>query len=218
MCPSKKEAEQSAAKKAWESLVPDDVHMSLAELSILQTCETYSDEPPSYEEAAGVDSDYHLPAQYADIEQYISATVGAVGGQIRKIIALSSPGRYKIEIGGSYRYCEKIRRHHKKNQIYFIVDAIRKTYVQRCHDPQCYGFQSTRKQISDNERANLHVQENDAVTKCSICSNTIHSRNLSSCERCRETVCTRCTRECDFCHSALHCDRCFDLCFDCHDS
>ena len=212
MYPSKKEAEQSAARKAWESLTPS------LELSALQISETYSDEPPSYEEAASADSNYHLPDEYADVEQFISAKVEAVGGRVRKILPLSSPGQYKFEINGSYRYCENIRRHHKRNQIYFIVDAVKRTYVQKCHDPRCYPFQSATKQIGDDEQTNLHVQGNDAVRKCSNCSNSINSRNVNVCERCGETFCTVCICECDFCHSALHCERCFDLCFDCHDS
>lgn len=218
MCSSKKEAEQSAAKKAWQTLVADDEDTPSLELSTLQISETYSDEPPSYEQATNTDSNDHLPDEYANIEQFISAKVEASGGRIRKIYPLSLQGQYKFEIGGSYRYCENIRRHHKKNSIYFIVNIVTKTYIQKCHDPQCYGFQSAMKRIGGNEPTNRHVQENNSVTKCSNCSNMINSRNLSHCGSCGKIFCNRCIFECDFCHSAAHCNRCFDACFDCHDS
>lgn len=219
MCSSKKDAEKLAAKKAWEMLaVEDEQPPPLYDISIPHTSEAHLDEPPSYQETVGAGRNDNLPDGYDDVEQFISNKVGAVGGRIRKILPWSAQGQYKFEICGSYRYCENIRQHHKKNQIYFIVDTINKTYVQRCHDPQCSGFQSARKQIADDQRTHLHAQDDTPRNKCSACSTGINYRNRSDCERCGEIFCKDCTYECDFCHSAAHCRRCFDSCFDCHDS
>ena len=221
MCSSKKEAEKLAAKKAWEMLGIEDGHgpPPLDDISIPHTSEVHLDEPPSYQEAVNADRNGNLPDRCDDFKQFISNKVGAVGGRIRKISPWSAhEGQYKFEICGSYRYCENIRRHHKKNQIYFIVDTINKTYVQRCHDPECSGFQSARKQMTDGQRTHLHAQDTNPINKCSNCSTGINYRNRSDCERCGEIFCKDCTCECDFCHSTTHCERCFDLCSDCHDS
>lgn len=222
LCSSKKDAEQSAAKKAWEALLAGNVCSSSIssspEPSKVSTCETYSEAFPSYSEATKADSKYHLPDEYADIEQFIATKVGAFDGRIRKILPPDSRGRYKFEINGSYRYCENIKRHHKKNQIYFIVDPVRKTYIQKCHDPECYNFQSTLQHIDNDQRTLPGLEENSSVTKCSRCRKTLKYQNGRECERCGEMFCGNCVCVCDLCHGAIHCERCFDLCFDCHDS
>lgn len=43
-----------------------------------------------------------------------------------------------------YRYCENIKRQHKSNHIYYIVDLKSHNYYQKCHDPVCRakGFRS----------------------------------------------------------------------------
>lgn len=197
-CSAKKEAEKLAAKKALESLVVE----SISSLT-LETSETDFDEPPSYSEAVSADSSYHLPSKYADIEQFLCTKVRAAGGRIQKILPPDSSGRYKFEISGSYRYCGNVQRHHKKNQVYFIVDPAKKTYIQKCSDSDCYGFQSAIKYIDDGQRTNPHAQVNDSRSKC---------------ERCGERFSTNSLYECELCHDALHCTRCFDSCFDCHDS
>jgi len=91
-----------------------------------------------------------MPFQYADSEQFIIDIISSHGGRIRKIWASEEQERYQFEITGTYRYCDNIRRHHKKNQIYFIVDPVQKIYYQKCHDPECSGFQSANKELSTN--------------------------------------------------------------------
>ena len=72
----------------------------------------------------------------------------AFGGRIRKIKPpRDARGLYRLEIGGDYRYCENVKRQHKKNQVYFLVDPINKVYYQRCYDPDCKGFQSAKQRI-----------------------------------------------------------------------
>ncbi len=208
MCSSKKEAEQSAAKKALEDLRGTNVYST----SSIST----SDAPPSYAEVLNTDSSYHLPSEYADIEQFIAAKVGTVGGRIRKILPPDSQGRYRFEITGSYRYCENIQRHHKKNQIFFLVDPVKKTYIQKCYDFDCYGFQSTLKYIDNEQTTNSDLQENNSTSKCSKCRKILRYQN--ECERCGKGFCRNCLYECDLCHDAPHCERCIDSCVECHDS
>jgi hypothetical protein len=187
--------------------------------STIQTSEEYSEAPPpSYSEIVQTNLMNYLADEYTDIEQFINAKVKPFGGRIRKISAPDSYGRYKFEINGSYRYCENVRRHHKKNQIYFIVDPIKKTYIQKCHDPACYGFQSPIKYIVTEQSTSLNSQENNSVSKCSRCLQAFMLNNRNECDRCGEEFCNKCVRDCELCHDAVHCERCFELCFDCHDS
>ena len=44
------------------------------------------------------------------------------------------------EIAGSYRYCHNIERHHKSNNVKFIVDIQHGSYFQMCHDENCKEF------------------------------------------------------------------------------
>ncbi|CAF0952812.1 unnamed protein product [Rotaria sp. Silwood1] len=48
---------------------------------------------------------------------------------------------------GDYKYCEKIKRHHKQNNIYFVVDMRKGTYRQKCHDPDCKTFQGIEQSL-----------------------------------------------------------------------
>lgn len=93
----------------------------------------------------------HMPSKYSTSEQAINDVINSEGGRIRKIWAPDERGRYQIEITGTYRYCENIHRHHRKNNIYFVLDPIRKTYYQKCHDPECVHFRSCTKTFSTNE-------------------------------------------------------------------
>jgi hypothetical protein len=160
----------------------------------------------------------HLPDEHVDIEQFIVLKVEADGGRIRKISSPDSQGRYKLEITGSYRYCENVKRHHKKNQIYFIVDPIKKTYFQKCYDPECFGFRSPLKHIASEQRTLTDSQENHSVSLCSHCRKTLVSRNRSKCERCGKEFCNNCVCFCELCHDAVHCNHCFESCSDSHDS
>ena len=122
VCSKKKDAENSVAQKAYNDLV---------EHSTEHTDRT------------------HLPIEYADIQDYIGHIVGSFGGRIRKVRAPTGQQRmYRVEITGDYHYCDNVKRHHKTNGIYFLVDPIRRVYYQRCYDPHCAGFQSAMQHIN----------------------------------------------------------------------
>ncbi|CAF4589524.1 unnamed protein product [Rotaria sp. Silwood1] len=61
---------------------------------------------------------------------------------------------FRWEIGfmyvGDYKYCERIQRHHKNNNIYFVVDMRKGTYRQKCHDPDCKTFQGIEQTLPIN--------------------------------------------------------------------
>ncbi len=106
--------------------------------------------PPSYSSLSMNNSMNHMPFQYADSEQFIIDIISSHGGRIRKIWAPEEQDRYQFEITDTYRYCDNVRRHHKKKHIYFIVNPVQKIYYQKCHDPGCSGSQSANKELSTN--------------------------------------------------------------------
>ncbi|UJR30558.1 hypothetical protein I4U23_018087 [Adineta vaga] len=217
MCSSKKEAEQSAAKTAWQALLIVTVPSTPSSTVIIT--EEHLTPPPSYSEVLQLDLKKHLPVDYAIIEAFIDDMVTAEGGRIRKISSPDANGQYKFEISGSYRYCENVKRQHKKNQIYFIVNPYNKTYFQKCHDPECYGFRSVLKTIRNEQIpcSTTATEEAFPLRQCSHCRTSLSSQGIE-CERCGEQFCRKCVSECDYCHDAIHCSTCFESCFDCHDS
>lgn len=48
-----------------------------------------------------------------------------------------------VHYQGNYRFCAKINRHHKSNNVYFVADLCRKELHQRCYDFDCRGFRSS---------------------------------------------------------------------------
>ncbi|KYQ92902.1 hypothetical protein DLAC_05493 [Tieghemostelium lacteum] len=77
---------------------------------------------------------------YPDIDAYIKTELinrGGVSGWIKSITTDASFINYQI---GGNKYCENIKRQHKSNHIYFIVNLSKKTLVQRCFDPDCKNF------------------------------------------------------------------------------
>jgi hypothetical protein len=170
---TKKEAEQSAAQIACEALSLKKRNPTVRQSHSLQTT-VYRRLPylmpisPSYSSSLTHNSMKHMPPQYADSERFILKIVKFDGGRIRKIWAPDKEGKYQFEITGTYRYCENVHQHHRKNHIYFIVDPIQKTYYQKCHDPECFGFESFIKHMSTNQenasiRRRSYSPTNDSI-------------------------------------------------------
>ena len=58
-------------------------------------------------------------------------------------------------IGGSFRFCERLQRHHKSNQTCIIIDTLTHKYQIKCKDPDCKDFKPPWKDISINELINF---------------------------------------------------------------
>ncbi|CAF1350593.1 unnamed protein product [Rotaria sordida] len=220
LCPTKKEAEQLAAKRAMEYLlVRNECSVSHLPTSIAINTDEHSEPPPPpYSQVILADSMNDFPNQYTDIENFIATKVEEFNGRIRKISPLNSQGQFKIDIAGSYRYCENIKRHHKKNPIYFIVDPMKRIYFQQCYDPDCYGFRSSLKYISVNQIIPSDSEETNFIRECLHCRESLTYEHYSTCTRCGEIFCSDSLDDCELCCDGLHCKRCFELCWDCHDS
>ncbi|KAK7315144.1 hypothetical protein VNO77_33676 [Canavalia gladiata] len=55
------------------------------------------------------------------------------------------------------RYCERMGRQHKSNNVIYVVELQRAVYYQKCHDPDCRGYRSPLRQIP------AHVFSNPSV-------------------------------------------------------
>ena len=152
--PSKKQAEQSAARRALDAILQSDIQLATTHITL-----DHVDPPPSYAEATETNAIEHLPSQYSHIEQHISVMVGAFSGRIRKIWSTDSDGLYKFDITGGYRHCEIIGKRHGKRTIYFMVDPANQTYYQMCYDPQCAGKRSVTRTINIKHKASVNENE-----------------------------------------------------------
>jgi hypothetical protein len=154
------QAEQSAAHLACDQLNPTRQRPRLSRLysqqsTVHKSYQHLMSPPPILVSNSLLSMNHsmkHMPSQYTDSEQFIIDLISSDGGRIRKIWAPDEQGRYQFEITGTYRYCENVRRAHRKNHIYFIVHPVKKTYCQKCHDPECFGFQSAIKAIPTVKR------------------------------------------------------------------
>ncbi|KAG8200781.1 hypothetical protein JTE90_006363 [Oedothorax gibbosus] len=92
------------------------------------------------------------PSPYPEVDEFISSVVKdeISSGFIRKWSYLDSEEVIIYDIGG-FRYCARIGRHHKSNNIMIIVDMRSKIYYQKCHDPECraQGFKSIAKPLPE---------------------------------------------------------------------
>jgi hypothetical protein len=95
----------------------------------------------------------------------------AFGARIRKVKPPYARGLYRVEIAGNYRYCNNIQRHHNKNQVYFLVDPVKKIYYQKCYDPDCQGFQSAKQPIYTNQTTNNQQVHNSTSEYLILCLN-----------------------------------------------
>ena len=134
-CSSKKAAEQSAAANAWRSLVDNKPRLKPKQESPLPILSIKREQLK------------HFPKKYADIERFIADKVGTSNGQIESIWSADIRGRYRVEVTDSYRYCKNVRKHHKNDSIYFLVNPVKRIYYQKCYHRRCHGFRSARKTI-----------------------------------------------------------------------
>mmetsp|Transcript_5284 Transcript_5284/g.7825 ORF Transcript_5284/g.7825 Transcript_5284/m.7825 type:complete len:486 (-) Transcript_5284:220-1677(-) len=62
-------------------------------------------------------------------------------------------GKLIFHLAGNNRYCENIRRSHKSNNVYMIVDLAENFMVQGCHDAEsCHGFRGFPIPLPENIR------------------------------------------------------------------
>ncbi|KAK4836935.1 hypothetical protein QYF36_001476 [Acer negundo] len=74
------------------------------------------------------------------------ASIGNVPGKIRSWYWFSEYGLIVYNMSRN-RYCERIGRQHKSNNVMYVVDLRRAFYYQKCHDPDCKDYRSPLRPI-----------------------------------------------------------------------
>ncbi|KAK2653993.1 hypothetical protein Ddye_013849 [Dipteronia dyeriana] len=74
------------------------------------------------------------------------ASTGNVPGKIRSWYWFSEYGLIVHNMSRN-RYCERIGRQHKSNNVMYVVDLKRAFYYQKCHDPDCKDYRSPLRPI-----------------------------------------------------------------------
>ncbi|GET91741.1 hypothetical protein, conserved [Leishmania tarentolae] len=87
-----------------------------------------------------------------DIAQVISSLQTAYSQVANKACTVSQTqshhGRFLTFSVRGTRYCQNIGREHKSNNVYLVVDMERRTYVQKCFDPDCASYRSPSRLVS----------------------------------------------------------------------
>ncbi|XP_045816541.1 DNA-directed primase/polymerase protein-like [Trifolium pratense] len=84
------------------------------------------------------------------------ASVGNIPGKIHSWYLFSEFGLMVYSMTKN-RYCERIGRQHKSNNVIYVVDLRRAVYYQKCHDADCRGYRSPLRPIP------VHVFSNPSV-------------------------------------------------------
>lgn len=70
------------------------------------------------------------------------SSTASVSGYVKSWLYFADTRTLAYNIGGGYRYCNNIGRHHKSNGVYLVADLVRGELVQKCYDPECAGYRS----------------------------------------------------------------------------
>lgn len=84
------------------------------------------------------------------------ASVGNIPGKIYRWCLYSEFGPMVYSMTNN-RYCERIGRRHKSNNVMYVVDLRRAVYYQKCHDPDCGGYRSSPQPIPVDVFSNSSV-------------------------------------------------------------
>ncbi|XP_059289513.1 uncharacterized protein LOC132043042 isoform X2 [Lycium ferocissimum] len=89
------------------------------------------------------------PFPYLDVFVESVASIGTIPGKIRSWYWFSEYALMVYNMSRN-RYCERIGRQHKSNNVIYVVDLQRAVYYQKCHDPDCRGYRSPLRPVPDN--------------------------------------------------------------------
>lgn len=85
-----------------------------------------------------------IRSPHPPVDRFIQRLVAP--GSIRRSVYSSSLNRIVYDISGN-RFCHNIGRQHKSNNVYYVVDLGNFNYCQKCHDPDCSGYQSKEERL-----------------------------------------------------------------------
>lgn len=112
------------------------------------SCVFIANQPPS----TSIKSN-HGESPMPELDKYILSTIGRRGGCHGRIRAWSiedvDGACYLTYQMCENRWCERIGRQHRSNNIMWTIDLTHKRCWQSCHDPDCRGFRGSLVRLSD---------------------------------------------------------------------
>jgi DNA-directed primase/polymerase protein len=76
------------------------------------------------------------------VDEYVLRLVGGRGGSIYGVSYFAASATLSYAIKGNWRYCARIGRHHRSNNVVLVASIARREMHQRCFDPDCRDFRS----------------------------------------------------------------------------
>lgn len=101
--------------------------------------------PHAAYQAASVGSVARLArSEWPKLDEYVLDLISPRSGNIYNVTHFNGdPGSVvSYAIKGGWRYCARIQRHHKSNNVVLVAILARREMFQRCFDPDCRGFRS----------------------------------------------------------------------------
>lgn len=74
------------------------------------------------------------------MDDYVMSIVSPSRGSIYGITHFRGSGTLQYTIRGGYKYCARVGRHHKSNNVILIADVPTRKMYQKCFDPDCRDF------------------------------------------------------------------------------
>ncbi|GAV07095.1 hypothetical protein RvY_16972 [Ramazzottius varieornatus] len=86
----------------------------------------------------------NLPSPFPEVDKFFESVITADGlmGRIRMWQYFAESQTVLYSIGGDYRFCGHIGRHHRSNNINFVACLKSGTYHQKCLDVECKNYRS----------------------------------------------------------------------------
>ena len=103
---------------------------------------------------------YRRASPFPKLDEFIKTQInkGGVQGVIRHWIHFQSLNLMLYDVDRNH-WCDNVKRPHRSNHIYFIVDMGVKVFYQKCHDPDCHDFKSEERLLPDEVNPVLNDSE-----------------------------------------------------------
>ena len=128
----------------FKSSLVTNIQMGSQEVKIPRSWSHHKHEFSAVDQSQGKKSNVRefqsTKSPFPDVDAFILRRIQP-GGFIRLVKYYENQrNSFIFAIGGSWRYCENVKRHHTSNNIYFICNVHEMTLVQKCHS--CVGYAS----------------------------------------------------------------------------
>jgi DNA-directed primase/polymerase protein len=100
----------------------------------------------------------HSPPEFANVDAYVLTMVKPYGGDVASISYFPASSTLSYTLRGNYRYCARIGRHHRSNNVILVVSVESRSMYQRCFDPDCRDYRSPSWDLPDGL---FHVEDDD---------------------------------------------------------